>query len=67
MKTLDNHEIKNKNIIFRADLNVPIFNRKITDYTRIESIIPSINKLLKTVKFYPASVKKILKDNFQNL
>ncbi len=27
----------------------------------------SINKLLKTVKFYPASVKKILKDNFQNL
>ena len=45
MKTLDNFEIKNKKIIFRADLNVPVLNGKITDYSRIESIIPSIKLL----------------------
>ncbi len=46
MKTLDNFDIKNKNIIFRADLNVPVNQGKITDYSRINSIIPSINYLL---------------------
>ena len=46
MKTLDNLEIKNKKIIFRADLNVPVLNGKITDYSRIKSIIPSIKLLL---------------------
>ena len=45
MKTLDNYKIKNKKIIFRADLNVPTLNGKITDYSRIESIIPSIKLL----------------------
>ncbi len=47
MKTLENFEIINKNVIFRADLNVPVFNGKIIDYSRIDSISPSINKLLK--------------------
>ncbi len=47
MKTIDNSEIKNRKIIFRADLNVPVFNGKITDYSRINAIIPSINKLSK--------------------
>ena len=46
MKTIENAEIKNKCIIFRADLNVPVVNGKITDDSRIVSIIPSINKLI---------------------
>ena len=45
MKTIDNLKIENKKIIFRADLNVPVLNGKITDYSRIESIIPSIKRL----------------------
>ncbi len=36
-----------KKIIFRADLNVPVVKGKITDYSRIDSIIPSIKKLIR--------------------
>ncbi len=46
MKKLDNIKINNKNIIFRADLNVPVTDGKITDYSRINSIVPSLQKLL---------------------
>ena len=45
MKSLKNTLIKNKNIIFRADLNVPVIEGKISDYSRINAIIPSINQL----------------------
>ncbi len=47
MKTLQNIKLNNKNIIFRADLNVPVVDGKITDYSRIDSIIPSIKQLIK--------------------
>ena len=47
MKSLDKIIIKNKKIIFRADLNVPVLNGKITDYSRINSIIPTIEILKK--------------------
>ena len=47
MKSLDKIIIKNKKIIFRADLNVPLLNGKITDYSRINSIIPTIEILKK--------------------
>ncbi len=47
MKKLDNYNISNKNVIFRADLNVPVVDKKITDYSRIISIIPSLNELIK--------------------
>ena len=47
MNTLDNIKISNKKIIFRADLNVPVVNGKITDHSRIESLIPSIHYLKK--------------------
>ena len=47
MKFLDNIDLKNKKIVFRADLNIPVLNGKITDYSRIKSIVPSINQLLK--------------------
>ena len=47
MKKLNNYKISNKNVIFRADLNVPVVDKKITDYSRINSIIPSLNELIK--------------------
>ena len=31
MKNLLNYKIFNKNVLFRADLNVPVVNGKITD------------------------------------
>ena len=47
MKFLNNIDLKNKKILFRADLNVPVLNGKVSDYSRIKSIVPSINQLLK--------------------
>ena len=46
MKKLEKEKIKNKNIIFRADLNVPVVDGKITNYSRINSIAPSIKQLI---------------------
>ena len=45
MKELINFNIKHKNIILRADLNVPVVDGKITDKSRIKIIIPTINNL----------------------
>ena len=45
IESLDN--IKNKNIILRLDLNVPIINGKITDTNRIDKVIPTLNFLIK--------------------
>ncbi len=42
----DNLEIKNKKIILRLDLNVPIKNKKILDDTRITLCLPFINRLI---------------------
>ena len=39
-------EIENKKIILRLDLNVPIQNKKIIDFTRIILCLPFINKLI---------------------
>ena len=38
--------LNNKIVLLRLDLNVPIFNGKITDTNRIDKIIPTINFLL---------------------
>ncbi len=46
MKNLNNFKIKNKKVLFRADLNVPYFNGLVTDKSRIFSIKKSIKKLL---------------------
>ena len=43
-ETLD---LNNKKVLLRVDLNVPLENNKITDTTRIDKIIPTINFLLK--------------------
>ena len=38
--------INNKRVIVRLDLNVPIKNSKIDDYSRIEFVEPFINQLI---------------------
>ena len=48
MKNFSNYPIKNKNVLLRADLNVPLKNGIITDKTRIEAIQETINYLNET-------------------
>jgi phosphoglycerate kinase len=43
----DEIKLKQKKILLRLDLNVPLDNLKITDTTRIDKILPTINFLLK--------------------
>lgn len=40
-------DIKGRKVILRADLNVPIKNGKVSDYTRINSAVPTICDLIK--------------------
>ena len=48
MKSIENiKNIKNKRIILRLDLNVPIKNGKITDSNRIDKVMPTLEFLLK--------------------
>ena len=48
MKSIENIEnIKNKRVILRLDLNVPIKNGKITDSNRIDKVMPTLEFLLK--------------------
>jgi len=47
MKTINNYTIKKKNVLLRADLNVPIVNGLVTDKSRLTSIKSSIHKLIK--------------------
>jgi len=46
MKNLENYKIKNKKVLFRADLNVPVIDGLITDTSRILAIKSSIKKLI---------------------
>ncbi|MDC6482416.1 phosphoglycerate kinase [Pelagibacteraceae bacterium] len=39
--------LENKRIILRVDLNVPIIEKKIQDFTRISLILPFLNELIK--------------------
>jgi len=43
----DESNLKQKKVLLRLDLNVPLNNGKITDTTRIDKILPTINFLLK--------------------
>ena len=43
----DQENLKDKNILLRLDLNVPLKNKIITDQTRIDKILPVINFLIK--------------------
>ena len=46
MKNLKNYPIKNKKILFRADLNAPVIDGVITDTSRIKAIKSSIELLI---------------------
>ena len=47
MINLSSLEIKNKNLVIRVDMNVPISGGKVLDTTRISACIPTINYALK--------------------
>ena len=50
IKNLDDlltNDLKGKTVYLRADLNLPIINGKVTDTTRIKSILPTIKELKK--------------------
>ena len=62
MKNLENYKIKNKIVLFRADLNVPVVNDVVTDVSRILTVKSSIKKLISNnnKKFILSSLTKIL-------
>lgn len=45
-RTLNDVDVKNKRVVIRLDLNVPIENGKVTDTTRIDRVVPTLNELL---------------------
>jgi phosphoglycerate kinase len=45
-RTLDDLEVANKRVLLRADLNVPVKDGKVTDATRIERLVPTIDALI---------------------
>ena len=44
-RTLDQADVKNKRVLLRLDLNVPVDNGKVSDATRIERAAPTIVEL----------------------
>ena len=47
MRLLKDHDLSNKNVVLRLDLNVPIQDKRVLDATRIISSLPTIKYLLK--------------------
>ncbi|MDX1785620.1 MAG: phosphoglycerate kinase, partial [Roseovarius sp.] len=45
-KTLDDMDLAGKRVLTRVDINVPVENGLVTDATRIERIVPTINDIL---------------------
>ena len=43
---LNEKNLKSKKILLRLDLNVPLENGKISDTTRIDKILPTLNFLI---------------------
>lgn len=46
-KTLDSLDLNGKDVLLRADLNVPVAGGKVSDATRIERIVPTIREIIK--------------------
>jgi phosphoglycerate kinase len=44
--TLDDLDVTGKRVLLRVDLNVPMQDGKVTDATRIERLVPTINELV---------------------
>ena len=45
-KTLDDMELAGKVVLTRVDINVPMAERRVTDMTRIERILPTVRDIL---------------------
>ncbi len=45
-KTLDDMDLAGKRVLLRVDINVPVENGRVTDTTRIERIVPTVNDIL---------------------
>ena len=45
-KTLDDMTLEGKRVLVRVDINVPVENGAVTDTTRIERIVPTIQDIL---------------------
>ena len=45
IKSIINENVHDKIVFIRADLNIPMFNGKVLDHTRVERLIPTINFL----------------------
>jgi len=45
-KTLDDMDLNGKIVLTRVDINVPVADGRVTDATRIERIVPTINDIL---------------------
>lgn len=46
--TLDDVNVSGKRVVIRLDLNVPIADGVVTDTTRIDRVVPTLNELLKS-------------------
>lgn len=44
--TLDSADFNKKTVLVRLDLNVPVLDGKITDFSRIDSILPTLTELI---------------------
>jgi phosphoglycerate kinase len=44
-RTLDDADVRDKRVLVRVDLNVPMENGKVTDVTRLERIVPTLTDI----------------------
>ena len=61
LKQLDNNQnIQGKRVLLRVDLNVPLKDGSITENSRIEKVLPTINFLIKKQKnIFPQMAKPL--------
>jgi phosphoglycerate kinase len=45
-KTLDDMDLRGKRVLVRVDINVPVDNGRVTDTTRIDRIVPTVQDIL---------------------
>ena len=48
IKSIVNQDVRDKVVIVRADLNIPITNGVIQDYSRVKRLVPTIDYLVKS-------------------